>query len=146
VVIVPTSVTLTRATTSGTQTISLNSTNGDISLTGPSATILAAITTGSNTADISAVYAVGAIDNEVHLSADANGIYLQDWDNTAFGYSPWLSIGPNDGVTIPIPQMLRGLGVSGSASFTELTGSLASFSSSVNSRIIAATGSGGGNV
>ena len=107
VVIVPTSVTLTRATTSGTQTISLNSTGGNISLTGPVATIAAAITTGSNKADLSAVYAVGAIDNEVHLSADANGIYLQDWDNTALSYSPWLSIGPNDGVTIPPVKFQR---------------------------------------
>jgi len=133
VVIVPTSITITRATTNGTQNASVG--NGNISLTGPSSTITAAITTGSSIADISAVYAVGAIDNEVHLSADANGIYLQDWDNTTLSNSTWLTMGPNDGVTIPSPQFVRGLGVTGSAIFTELTGSLATFSASVNSRI-----------
>ena len=40
------------------------------------------------------------------------GTTFSDYDNTIQDYSPWLNVGPNDGVTIPTPTFSRGLTLS----------------------------------
>ena len=54
----------------------------------------------------------GTYDNEFKALATSTGISLQDFDNTAGDYSSWLTVGPNDGVTIPTPTFTRGLTLS----------------------------------
>ena len=81
-------------------------------------------------------------DNELWINTNAIGTEITDWDNNTSDYSttPIMNVGPNNGGIQPIPQFQRGISVSGSASFTELTGSLASYSASVNSRLNSAGG------
>jgi hypothetical protein len=114
-VITPAAATITRVTTSGTQTVGIAS-NGTINTFGPNANIIAQVTTGSNTATIVSSYTDGnlLIDNEIQLASNASGNYLKDWNNTLQDYSTFMFIAPNDGATIPIPQFIRSLAVTGS--------------------------------
>jgi hypothetical protein len=74
-------------------------------------------------------------DNELYISADqTNGVVFGDWDNNLGNYNTWLQTVPNDGSN-PSPIFPRGIAVTGSATFTQLTGSLAAYSASVSSRI-----------
>jgi hypothetical protein len=70
---------------------------------------------GSNSSQLTFIVTDGGtIDNELKLYTDLTGTKFQDWDNNIGDYSPFLTLGPNDGITPPIPQMVRGLGVTGS--------------------------------
>ena len=53
-------------------------------------------------------------DIELFINTDINGTSFNDYDQTISDYSNWLTLGPNDGVTIPQPTFTRGLVVSGS--------------------------------
>jgi len=113
--------------------------------TGTGAFLMAIASTGSQGAALTlGVYDSPNFNTDIELNINVDtgsGILFNDFDNvSAFNYVPFMSVAPNLG-TNPRPVMTRGLVVTGSASFTELTGSLASYSSSVNSRLLAATGS-----
>jgi hypothetical protein len=71
-----------------------------------------------------------------------SGSEFRDLPSDTFVLNTWLQIPQNTGNN-PAPQFKRGLGVTGSANFEELTGSLGAFSASINTRINNATGSGG---
>jgi len=83
-------------------------------------------------------------DNEFWINASGVGTQFTDWDNntSANSTTPIMQVGPNNG-SQPAPQFPRGLVVTGSAIFAELTGSLATFSASVNTRI---NSGGGGSI
>ncbi len=115
VVINPTSVALTRGGFSNTSNAFSNYINASSSVASYTAA-------GAQSQLIIAAASGISYDNEFIINADSTGIQLQDWNNTTTGYSTWLSIGPNDGVTIPIPQFTRGLSVSGSGGL-QVTGS-----------------------
>jgi hypothetical protein len=68
-----------------------------------------------------------------------SGSQFRDLPSDTFVLNTWLEIPRNTGNN-PAPQFKRGLGVTGSATFSELTGSLASFSASVDTRLLAAGG------
>jgi hypothetical protein len=71
----------------------------------------------------------------VHIQSNLNaGTDFQDLPSDTFVLNTWLNIPTNTGNN-PAPQFVRGLGVTGSAVFSELTGSLGAFSSSVDSRL-----------
>lgn len=82
-------------------------------------------------------------DSELAIINTPNGTQFQDWDNNANAYSTFLTVPYNTGTSLP--TFNRGLVVSGSASFTQLTGSLASYSASVDSRIKVAATTGSNN-
>ena len=126
VVIVPQSVTLTRAGASGTTVVSFSSL-GNITTSGPQATIGAFVNTGSNAATITTTFSDVAllVNNELQMSSNGSGNYLKDWDDTLGDYSTFMYIAPNDGVTIPNPQFLRSVGITGSLEVSStLTASL----------------------
>lgn len=56
----------------------------------------------------------GSNDVELGINTNATGTSFSDWDQTIGDYSNWLTLGPNDGVTIPTPTFTRGLVVTGS--------------------------------
>ena len=58
------------------------------------------------------------IDNEINLYVDLSGAQFRDYDANIGDYSTWLSLGPNDGMTIPIPTFTRGLAAQGPVLFT----------------------------
>jgi len=109
-------VTLTRATTSGTNNIGFTS-NGIINTYGYAASIYAQVSTGSNTATIGTAFNDSAllVDNELQIASNGTGNYLRDYDNTIGDYSTFMFIAPNDGETIPLPTFTRGLTITGSA-------------------------------
>ena len=71
-----------------------------------------------------------------------SGSEFRDLPSDTFVLNTWLQIPQNTGNN-PSPQFKRGLGVTGSANFEELTGSLGAFSASISSRINSISGSGG---
>jgi hypothetical protein len=78
---------------------------------------------GDDTAAVSFVQGVynpndGSNDVELYINTDATGTSFQDFDQTSFNYTPWLTIGANDGVTIPTPTFTRGLAAQGPVLFT----------------------------
>ena len=70
------------------------------------------------------------------------GTEFRDLPSDTFVLNTWLAIPQNTGNN-PAPQFKRGLGVTGSANFEELTGSLGAFSASISNRINNVSGSGG---
>jgi hypothetical protein len=48
-------------------------------------------------------------DVELAITTDVSGTQFKDYDQTISDYSNWLTIGANDGVTIPTPTFNRGL-------------------------------------
>jgi hypothetical protein len=54
-------------------------------------------------------------DTEILINTDITGTQFKDWDRNIGDYSNWMTLGPNDGVTIPLPQFTRGLSITGSA-------------------------------
>jgi hypothetical protein len=138
VVIVPNSVTLSRAGTTGPTSVGFNS-NGAITTSGPTSFVTANVNTGSNAATIGTVFNDDPIlvYNAMQIATDANGSYLQDWDNTLSDYSPFMYIAPNDGETIPIPQFTRGLSISGSG--LQITGSV--YGNVISQSIVSSTAS-----
>ena len=62
----------------------------------------------SNSGQFTIIASDGAgTDNELNLYADLTGIALRDWDNTISDYTAFLTLGPNDGVTIPPVKFQR---------------------------------------
>ena len=55
----------------------------------------------------------GTVDIEQNLLINSSGSLFRDWNNGVFDYSTWMKIAQNTGNN-PAPQMLRGLGVTGS--------------------------------
>jgi len=60
-------------------------------------------------------------DTEINIIVDITGTQFKDWDNNIGDYSNWLTLSPNDGVTIPNPTFTRGLSI---AQNLNVTGSL----------------------
>jgi len=66
----------------------------------------------------------GTVDVEQQLEITSSGSLFKDWDNSGLVSSPYMSLAPNNGDN-PTPQMLRGLGITGSLNVTNgITGSL----------------------
>ena len=133
--------------TAATPSISLTGTNGSaiigatsIGISGNAGIDATSTIVGVNSTASFAIASVDAgatYDNELWIRTSDIGTEFTDWDTntTALSTIPIMKVGPNNGGIQPIPQFERGIGVSGSASFTELTGSLSSFSASVDSRL-----------
>jgi len=103
----------------------------------------------SNTAEYTLIATDNnTIDNEIDLYVDLSGSYFRDYD-AQIGYSSWLTLGPNDGITIPTPTFTRGLKVTGSLDISgSLTASLQqgfTYVGNANGRtVLVATSSFGG--
>ena len=59
-----------------------------------------------------------SVDVEHAIIVTTSSITLNDWDNNGGVYVPYLTIAPNTGGN-PSPQMVRGLGVTGSVGITD---------------------------
>jgi hypothetical protein len=62
-----------------------------------------------------------SIDIEQNLLINSTGSFWRDWDLTTEDNSNWMSMAPNTGNS-PKPQMLRGLGITGSLGVTNIIG------------------------
>ena len=92
-------------------------------------------------AELGLVLGDGVNDNEIDFYVDASGSQFRDWDNTIQDYSAWMTLGPNDGITPPIPQMLRGLNVTGNISASGNIYAANITGSTINTGSFATTGS-----
>jgi len=80
---------------------------------------------------IGALKADFTVDVEHAMLATTNSITFNDWDNNGGFYVPYFSIAPNVGNN-PIPQMIRGLGITGSVAGNVTPVTVSSNTASIN--------------